>query len=737
MKLFIIGEFFPGSIEVFYKNAFQSLGVKLHCFNTDRPGKLRRAYWQFLINKKILESVSDFGPDLVLIFKGFYVRPDTILKIKKDHNCLIFCFNGDSPFNPSWGSSNKNISSSIPIYDHYFTFGHQLLEPIKKAGGRGVEVLAFGFDPAVHRPLELLAEERKVYANDLTFIGSWDREREYWLKNLIDFDLGIWGSGYWRSRCKDRQLRKKWKGKETFSHDQTVVLNAAKISLNILRIQNKNSHNMRTFEVPACGTFVLSESSPEIEEFFKKDEEIVFFSTPQELKDKALYYLKHQKERERIAGAGYKRCISSGYSYADRAKVILKTFERLSSKLFLKNMTKKYKLAIVATYIIQYAVPLYHKLNNHPRIDPMIYFCSDEGLGKRIDEKFSLKIKWDNVSLEGLRYKFLKNYSPFPNVMNLSGLINFGIIRELRHNHYDAVYVNGYYTISAWLTFLGAYLSKTPLILTGEPPSPWKAPLLKAIGPFLRRIILPRLLDFSSAIFYIGSDARNFFLTYEKYTKGIKNKLFFVPYSVDNDYLFKKAIEYKDRKREIKKEFGIPLDYPVILYLSKLIERKQPMLLLKAFNRIKTDACLVYVGSGEEEGRLRRYIKRNHVKKVFLLGFKNYSETTKCYSIADIFVLPSLGESFGLVINEAMCFGLPIITTDKVSCAHDLVRQGENGYIYPAEDIKALTDALEDMLSNQERLERMGQISRKLISGWGYHRDIAGFLEALNFICKR
>ena len=134
------------------------------------------------------------------------------------------------------------------------------------------------------------------------------------------------------SRCRDRQLRKKWRGKEVYLQDQAVVLNAAKISLNILRIQNKGSHNMRTFEVPACGTFVLSERSPEIEEFFKKDEEIVFFSTPQELKDKALYYLKHRGERERIARAGYERCISSGYSYTDRAKAILKTFERLSRR---------------------------------------------------------------------------------------------------------------------------------------------------------------------------------------------------------------------------------------------------------------------------------------------------------------------------------------------------------------------------------------------------------------------
>lgn len=332
MKLFIIGEFFTGRIEIFYKEAFQSLGIELSCFNTGKPNRLQRVYWQQLINGRIKKAVSDFKPDLVLVFKGFYLRPGTIQMIKKKHRCLVFCFNGDSPFNPSGGASNKNILTSICHYDCYITFTPLLLEPLKKAGARHVEVLKFGFAPNVHYPVELLAEERRIYANDLIFIGSWDKEREYWLKNLTDFDLGIWGNYYWATHCKNKLLVHKWRGKEVYEREQTVVLNACKISLNILRIQNKGSHNMRTFELPACGVFVLSERSPEIEQFFEKDKEIVLFSSPQELQDKIRYYLKHQAERERIAQAGQQRCILSGYSYLERAKSMLKIFEHLGQK---------------------------------------------------------------------------------------------------------------------------------------------------------------------------------------------------------------------------------------------------------------------------------------------------------------------------------------------------------------------------------------------------------------------
>ena len=115
-----------------------------------------------------------------------------------------------------------------------------------------------------------------------------------------------------------------------YGEDMSKVLNSSKISLNILRKQNKSSHNMRTFEAPACGAFVLAEKSDEQLEFFEEDKEAVYFSSPKELREKVVYYLKHEEERKNIAQAGYQRCFKSGYSYLDRAKKILNVYEKLS-----------------------------------------------------------------------------------------------------------------------------------------------------------------------------------------------------------------------------------------------------------------------------------------------------------------------------------------------------------------------------------------------------------------------
>lgn len=330
-KLYLVGEFLPERIEIFYNKAFLSLGCEVRHFDTGLPNKLCRIFWPAFVNKMILNDLNKFNPDLVLVFKGFCLWPQTIRSIKEKKRCLIFCYNTDSPFNISApGSSNKNILNSIPCYDLYLTFGDKLIDGIKKAGAGKVEVLSFGFDPDSHAPVEVSEEEKKHYGNDLVFVGSWDEEREGWLSNLKDFDLGIWGGKYWIRRCKDRWLRAKWRGREMYARDQSRVLGASKISLNILRVQNKGSHNMRTFESPARGAFVLAERSPQTSNFFAEGKEAVYFSTAAELKEKARYYLMHPQEREKIAAAGRQRCISSGYSYLDRARYVLEIFNKLS-----------------------------------------------------------------------------------------------------------------------------------------------------------------------------------------------------------------------------------------------------------------------------------------------------------------------------------------------------------------------------------------------------------------------
>ena len=115
-----------------------------------------------------------------------------------------------------------------------------------------------------------------------------------------------------------------------YGEDFSKVVNCCKISLNILRLQNKGNYNMRTFEVPVSGGFMLAERSIEAQEFFAEGKEAAYFSTTEELRDKIRYYLSHEDTRREIAQAGYQRCVSCGHTYLERAKQILKVYEEFN-----------------------------------------------------------------------------------------------------------------------------------------------------------------------------------------------------------------------------------------------------------------------------------------------------------------------------------------------------------------------------------------------------------------------
>lgn len=329
MKILLVGEFLPTRIEVSYTRAFNQLSCKVKVFDTGQANRLNKFFWEYAINKNLLKCLDSFRPNLIFVFKGYFLFPKTITRIKESYKCPIFCFNTDDPFNLSAsGSSNNNILASIPHYDYYFSFSRRLLDPIQKSGAKNVGYLPFGFDPELHYPEKPSPAEKALYANDIVFIGNWDREREKWLNALGEFELGIWGEEYWSSRCGSKKLRLQWHGKAAYGKELSKVLNSCAISLNILRLQNKGSHNMRSFEAPACRAFVLSELSDELLDFFTEDKETVYFSSLQEMQEKAKYYLSHPEKRDRIAQAGYQRCISSGYSYYNRAKNILALYEK-------------------------------------------------------------------------------------------------------------------------------------------------------------------------------------------------------------------------------------------------------------------------------------------------------------------------------------------------------------------------------------------------------------------------
>lgn len=159
--------------------------------------------------------------------------------------------------------------------------------------------------------------------------------------------------------------------------------------------------------------------------------------------------------------------------------------------------------------------------------------------------------------------------------------------------------------------------------------------------------------------------------------------------------------------------------------------------MLEAFSTMQNKgekAYLVYIGDGPLRPELeRRVAELNLQEQVRILGFKNQTELPAYYALCDVFVLPSQKEPFGLVINEVMNAGKAIITTDEVGAAKDLVHNGLNGYVVPAGNVSALSEALCNFISTKNKTARMGVESLKIINTWNYVQDIEGILKSLKY----
>ena len=403
---------------------------------------------------------------------------------------------------------------------------------------------------------------------------------------------------------------------------------------------------------------------------------------------------------------------------------------------------KKYKLAILASHPIQYQTPLFKKITENSQIDLMVYFNWDFGVGEEsFADEFGKKIKWDIPILEGYKYKFLKNFFLKPSDI-FFGQINLGIIKELVINNYDAVVVFGWNSFTNWLVFLTKFIHRTRIILQSE--SPLNQELLKSKWKIkIKKIILGWLFKHISAFLYIGEENKKFYQFYDI----PEEKLFFAPYAVDNDRFIKAGKSLMENRNDLRNKIGIAENDAVILFVGKMIEKKHPMDLLKAYElmisnqelvtsnqgKVKNaNSHLIFVGDGILRAELERYVKENNLKNLHFAGFKNQTELPQYYALADIFVLPSgIGETWGLVVNEAMCFSLLVIVSDVVGCGQDLVRQNENGFVFLLGDINKLAERLKELAENKEKREQFGKKSFEIIQKYSYKKDIEGILKAL------
>ncbi len=349
------------------------------------------------------------------------------------------------------------------------------------------------------------------------------------------------------------------------------------------------------------------------------------------------------------------------------------------------------KLGIVVTHPIQYQAPLYRYLEAHSSIKPFVLFLTRHGVDESFDPGFGRSVKYDIPLLEGYDYKFLRNISPKKSPSTIIGAINPSLISEIRKHSFDAVLFHGWYSISNWLGFTTSRLSHIPYILRGETKpdqnektSPKLVLKHKAISPIVRN---------AAACLAIGSLNHQFYIDY-----GVPpSNIFKAPYSIDTDRFEQAGNKGRKERTERLLSIGLNPELPTIIYAAKLQPWKRPIDLIKAVDQLDYSVNLIIIGDGVLTSEITELAYDRQWMKV--LGFVNQSEIGEWFGVADIFVLPSEHEPWGLVVNEAMSAGAIPIVSDKAGCGPDLVTT-DTGYRYETGNIGALAMAIKNAIAD-------------------------------------
>lgn len=406
----------------------------------------------------------------------------------------------------------------------------------------------------------------------------------------------------------------------------------------------------------------------------------------------------------------------------------------------------KRKLVAIETHPIQYKAPLFRRLALEPELDFHVVFAmipdaATQGAG------FGVSFAWDTPLLGGYRHKVLDNRAKNPSVTRFNGCDTPELYEFLKRERPDAVLVNGWVAKTCLQALWACRRLGIPCMVRGE------ANLLRP-RVWWKHALHRMLLSQYSAYLAIGKANRDFY----RFHHCPEDRIFPAPYSVDNDWFAVEAAKRSGRRPELRNRFGIPPDAVVFLFAGKLESKKHPMDLLHALrevvlrpssfvniasqeprtkNQEHSNAFLLVAGDGPLRTECEAFAA-THDLPVRFAGFLNQSSLPDAYAAADVLVLPSdAGETWGLVVNEAMVSGRPAIVSRAAGSCKDLVIDGETGYAFDCGDTQALAGLMNHYRKNAAHAVLHGGNAVRHIEDYSISKTAQGVMDAVRQMLKR
>ncbi len=389
------------------------------------------------------------------------------------------------------------------------------------------------------------------------------------------------------------------------------------------------------------------------------------------------------------------------------------------------------KVAFITSHPIQYQVPVFRELASNKEIEFTVLFAmlpdaASQGAG------FGVAFEWDIPLLEGYSYRVLKNVSKSPGVTQYRGCDTPEIASVLRELQIDVLIVNGWVVKTCLQALRAAKKLRIPCIVRGE------ANNLRH-RPWWKRWLQGQLVRRYAAVLPIGKANRDFYRSH-----GVAEaKMFDAPYCVENQRFSRAAAQAEFRRSDLRAHWSVPQNAVCFLFCGKFEHKKHPVELVEAFLLAQTTlgrngshsrpVHLLMVGDGVLRHQCEELAARHSLKaSITFTGFLNQTQIVEAYVAADILVLPSdAGETWGLVVNEAMACGRPAIVSDQAGCCADLIVAGETGWFFEFGNWNALAECMIEGGCSPDVRETMSDRCRQHIARFSPEVAAKGIVEAI------
>ncbi|HUP22935.1 MAG TPA: glycosyltransferase family 4 protein [Thermoanaerobaculia bacterium] len=382
------------------------------------------------------------------------------------------------------------------------------------------------------------------------------------------------------------------------------------------------------------------------------------------------------------------------------------------------------RLAVVVSHPIQYFVAWHRAVHRLGEIRQRVFFCSRRGLDRYFDPGFGSQLRWDIPLLGGYEHEFLDP----PRIRARGRLDNPTVCEFLSRFEPRYLLIFGYAHPTNWRALRWARSNGARTLMFADSNARTPTPRWKGIA---KRIVLNPFYRRLDGALYVSDAAYG----YHRHYGLPPERLFPCPFPIDIERMRRAAPDREGARGEIRERHSIPRDAFLALHVGKYQPYKRQLDLLSAAIRLRQqghDVWCLLVGDGPDRERIARFIADRALDWAILTGFVNQAEIPHYYASADVLVLPSTREAYGLSATEALACGLPLVVSDRVGCLGGSARPGVNAFVHRAGDPCDLAAQLERLILEPATRQRMSSASWEIAESQTPERAARALVEALD-----